>query len=403
MLAVRMSKIASSPTMKGLVAAEQLRKQGIDVVDLGAGEPDFPTPEHVKNAAKAAIDANFTKYTANAGTSELKQAIAARYRADYGIEYTEPEIIVTAGGKQALANTALALFGPGDEVITHSPGWPTILEQIKLADATPVTVHARAEDGFTLSAQLFIDAITPKTKGLIINSPGNPTGALITEGELEKIAIVAAEKNLWIVLDLCYERLIYENVPHNLPGVLLKHNRERTIITSSASKAYSMTGWRCGWVLGPKAVIGACGALQSHQTSNVCSITQRAVVAALSGPQECVTEMLEEYRVRRDQVWSWLTADPRVKCVKPAGAFYLYIDISELLSPNGIRTSQEFADRMINEAHVVTTPGEAFDAPGFLRISYANSIENLRKAVDRFEAFVKTAVDAAQPAAASTK
>jgi aspartate aminotransferase len=393
-----MSKIASSPTMKGLIAAEQLRKQGIDVVDLGAGEPDFPTPEHVKSAAKNAIDANFTKYTANAGTSELKQALIARYRADYGIEFTEPEIIVTAGGKQALANTALALFGPGDEVITHSPGWPTILEQIKLADATPVIVRAHAENGFTLNAQMFIDAITPQTKGLIINSPANPTGALIGEDELEKIAIVAAQKGLWIVLDLCYERLIYEAAPHNLPAVLLKHMRDKTIITSSASKAYSMTGWRCGWILGPKAVVAAAGALQSHQTSNVCSITQKATVAALSGPQECVTEMLEEYRVRRDQVWAWLTADPRIKCVKPAGAFYLYIDISDYLSPNGVRTSQEFADRLINEAHVVTTPGEAFDAPGFLRVSYANSIENLRKAVDRLQAFVKT-IDVAQPAA----
>jgi aspartate aminotransferase len=393
-----MSKIASSPTMKGLIAAEQLRKQGIDVVDLGAGEPDFPTPEHVKKAAKHAIDANFTKYTANAGTSELKQALIARYRADYGIEFTEPEVIVTAGGKQALANSALALFGPGDEVITHSPGWPTILEQIKLADATPVIVRAHAENGFTLNAQMFIDAITPKTKGLIINSPANPTGALISEDELEKIAIVAAQKGLWIVLDLCYERLIYEPVPHNLPGVLLKHMRDKTIITSSASKAYSMTGWRCGWILGPKAVVAAAGALQSHQTSNVCSITQKATVAALSGPQECVTEMLEEYRVRRDQVWAWLTADPRIKCVKPAGAFYLYIDISDYLSPNGVRTSQEFADRLINEAHVVTTPGEAFDAPGFLRVSYANSLENLRKAVDRLQAFVKT-IDVAQPAA----
>jgi aspartate aminotransferase len=396
MLAVRMSRISSSPTMKGLIAAENLRKQGFDVVDLGAGEPDFPTPEHVKLAGHRAIDANFTKYTANAGTSELKQAICARYRADYGVDYTEPQVIVTAGGKQSLANAILALFGPGDEVITHAPGWPTIPEQIKLAEATPVIVHARAENGFTLSADLFLQAVTPRTKGIVINSPANPTGALISEEELTKVAKFAAQKGLWVMIDLCYEKLIYEPVPHNLPGVLQRELRDRSVISGSASKAYAMTGWRCGWTIAPKEVVAACGALQSHQTSNACSITQRAVVAALSGPQECVAEMLDEYRDRRDAIWSWLTADSRIKCVKPAGAFYLFIDISELLSPNGVRTSAEFADRLINESYVVTTAGEAFDAPGFLRISYANSLDKLREASDRIATFVK-ALDRGQP------
>jgi aspartate aminotransferase len=400
MLAARMSRIASSPTMKGLVAAENLRRQGFDVVDLGAGEPDFPTPEHVKQAGHRAIDANFTKYTANAGTSELKQAICARYRADYGVDYTESETIVTAGGKQALANAMLALFGAGDEVITHAPGWPTIVEQIKLAEATPVIVRAQAENGFTLTADLFLEAITPRTKGIIINSPANPTGALIAEAELGTIARAAAQKGIWIILDLCYEKLIYEPVSHNLPGVLRRELKDRSVVSGSASKTYSMTGWRCGWTIAPKEVIAACGALQSHQTSNACSITQRAVVAALNGPQECVTEMLEEYRVRRDHIWSWLTADARIKCVKPAGAFYLFVDISELLSPNGVRTSAEFADRLINESHVVTTAGEAFDAPGFLRISYANSLDRLREASDRIASFVK-AMDRGQAVASA--
>ena len=191
MLASRMSRIASSPTLKGLLAADRLRSQGMDVVDLGAGEPDFPTPDHVKAAARAAIDGNFTKYTANAGITNLREAIAAKYAKDYGISFTAAEVIVTAGGKQALANAALSVFGPGDEVITHVPGWPTIVEQIKLADATPVVVRTSAEDGFTLHAQPLIDAITPKTKGFIINSPANPTGALITEGELTKLAQAA--------------------------------------------------------------------------------------------------------------------------------------------------------------------------------------------------------------------
>jgi aspartate aminotransferase len=384
-----MSRIASSPTLKGLLAADRLRSQGMDVVDLGAGEPDFPTPDHVKAAARAAIDGNFTKYTANAGITNLREAIAAKYAKDYGISFTPAEVIVTAGGKQALANAALAVFGPGDEVITHVPGWPTIVEQIKLADATPVVVRTSAADGFTLHAQPLIDAITPKTKGFIINSPANPTGALITEGELTKLAQAAKAKGLWIVLDLCYEQLIYEPVPANLPGVLFREMRERAIVCGSASKGYSMTGWRCGWTVGPKEVIAACGALQSHQTSNVCSITQKAVLAALTGPQDCVTAMLNEYRSRRDQVWTWLTADPRIKCVKPAGAFYLFIDITELLAATGIKTSAEFADKLIEESYVVTTAGEAFDAPGFLRISYANSLERLKEACDRLSAFVK--------------
>jgi aspartate aminotransferase len=384
-----MSRIASSPTLKGLLAADRLRSQGMDVVDLGAGEPDFPTPDHVKAAARAAIDGNFTKYTANAGITNLREAIAAKYAKDYGISFTPAEVIVTAGGKQALANAALSVFGPGDEVITHVPGWPTIVEQIKLADATPVVVRTSASDGFTLHAQPLIDAITPKTKGFIINSPANPTGALITEGELTKLAQAAKAKGLWIVLDLCYEQLIYEPVAANLPGILFREMRERAIVCGSASKGYSMTGWRCGWTVGPKEVVAACGALQSHQTSNVCSITQKAVVAALTGPQDCVTAMLNEYRSRRDQVWTWLTADPRIKCVKPAGAFYLFIDITALLAATGIKTSAEFADRLIEESYVVTTAGEAFDAPGFLRISYANSLERLKEACDRLSAFVK--------------
>jgi aspartate aminotransferase len=389
MLASRMSRIASSPTLKGLLAADRLRRQGMDVVDLGAGEPDFPTPDHVKAAARAAIDGNFTKYTANSGIADLRQAIAAKYARDYGISFSEGEVIVTAGGKQALANAMLSVFGPGDEVITHVPGWPTIVEQIRLADATPVVVRTSAADGFALHAQPLIDAITPHTRGFVVNSPANPTGALISEGELTKLAQAAKAKGLWIVLDLCYEQLIYERVPANLPGVLFREMRERAIVCGSASKGYAMTGWRCGWTVGPKEVVAACGALQSHQTSNVCSITQKAVVAALTGSQDCVTAMLDEYRSRRDQVWQWLTADPRITCVKPAGAFYLFIDITGLLAATGIKTSAEFADKLIEESYVVTTAGEAFDAPGFLRISYANSLDKLKEAVERLSAFVK--------------
>ncbi len=388
MLAERTTRISSSPTMKGLIAAERLRQAGVDVVDLSAGEPDFPTPAHVKEAAHAAITGNFTKYTPNSGTTELKRVIAARYKADYGVDYDEAEIIVTAGGKQALVNAALTVFGPGDEVITHSPGWPTIVEQIKLAEATPVIVTASPDDGFALRADPFLAAITPRTRAIVINSPANPTGALMTEGEMIRIADAAAARGIWVILDLCYEKLIYDPAAHNLPRVLVERMRDRTILTGSASKAYAMTGWRCGWLLASREVVAACNAIQSHSTSNVCSITQKAVVAALGGPQQCVTDMLDEYRRRRDFIWALLSTDPRLVCARPAGAFYLFVDVSALLSPDSLRTSAAFCQALLETKHVVVTAGEAFDAPGFFRVSYAASMERLEEAARRIHAFI---------------
>jgi aspartate aminotransferase len=389
MLAVRAGRIGVSPTMKVAAEAMKLKAQGVDVIDFGAGEPDFPTPAHIAEAAKAAIDANFTKYTANSGTDDLKRAIAARYRQDYGVEYATSEVIVTAGGKQALYNAVMVLFGPGDEVITHMPGWPTLVEQIKLAEATPVIVRTHAEDGFALGAETLLAAVTPRTRGIIINSPGNPTGALIAEEDMAAVADEAARRGIWVLLDLCYEKLIYDPVPHNLPGVLDARMRERTVLCGSASKAYAMTGWRCGWMIAPAAVVGAANALQSHSTSNVCSITQRAVQTALTAPQDCVTAMLDEYRQRRDQVCDWLAAEPRLRIVRPSGAFYLFPDVTEFLSPEGIRTTAELAQALLDEARIAITPGEAFDAPGFIRISYATSIEELRRGTTRIIEFVR--------------
>ena len=390
MLADRTKRIGVSPTMKVAADALKLKAQGIDVVDLGAGEPDFPTPQHVSAAAHAAIDSNFTKYTTNSGTQELKQAVCDRYRADYGVAYTPAETIITAGGKQALFNTAMCLFGQGDEVITHMPGWPTLVEQIKLSDATPVIVRTHADEGFRLRAESVLSAFTPRTRGIVINSPCNPTGALITEEDLAAIADEAARRGIWILLDLCYERLIYDEVDHNLPGVLAARLRDRTVLCGSASKAYAMTGWRCGWTVAPAALVNACNALQSHSTSNVCSITQKAVTAALTGPQDCVTAMLEEYRVRRDQLHAWLGEEPRLRAQKPAGAFYLFVDVSDFLSPDGIRTSAELAQALLDRSRVAVTPGEAFDAPGFLRLSYATSLKELRRGVDRIISFVRS-------------
>lgn len=389
MLAERMSRISTSATLKVMAEAERLRRQGVDVVDFGAGEPDFATLAAAKAAAHEAIDRDFTKYTPAAGTAELKQAIAGRYRADYGVDYADSEVIVTAGGKQALFDAAMVLLNPGDEVVTHAPYWPTIVEQVKLVDAKPVVVQTDPADGFAIHPDAMIGAMTSKTRAIIINSPCNPTGAVISEESLAAIADAAAARGVWIVLDLCYEKLIYDPVAHNLPRVLDRRLRDRTLLAGSTSKTYAMTGWRCGWLLGPREVVSAANALQSHSTSNVASISQKAALAALTAPQEPVGLMLDEYRNRRDRLFEWFLADPRFECRKPAGAFYLFPRIVKLLQPLGLASSADFAQALLDDARVALTAGEAFDAPGFLRISYATSLDRLREGAGRILDFVR--------------
>jgi aspartate aminotransferase len=389
MFAQRMAQVSVSATLRVAAEAERLRRAGHDVVDFSAGEPDFPTPEHVKAAGKKAIDDNFTRYTAAPGIPELREAIARRYADEYGVRVAPAEVLLTVGGKQALFNAALALFDPGDEVITHAPYWPTIPEQVKLMGAIPVIVPTRSEDGFAMHADAMLAAITPKTKAIIINSPANPTGALVDESTVATVADAAAKKGIWIIVDLCYERLIYEPVPHNLPRVLFDRHRDRTVLCGSASKAYAMTGWRCGWTIAPKELTSAFNIIQGQSTSNISSITQKAALAAIAGPQDAVTVMLDEYRRRRDNIHAWLTTNPGIQCVKPNGAFYLFPDISGLFS-DAVRTSTDFAQALLDEEHVVVTPGEAFGAPGYLRISYATSMEQLRTGADRILRFAES-------------
>ena len=398
-LAERTSRIATSATMAVGAAVDKLRRAGVEVIDFGAGEPDFGTPDAIKAAAHKALDDEFTKYTPVPGIAELRKAVCDRYKTDYGVSYSEPQVILSAGGKQALYTAALALFGPGDEVITHQPYWPTIVEQVKLADATPVAVMTSPADAFAVHADAMLKAVTPRTRGIIINSPCNPTGALISEQEFSTIAEFAGKRDIWIVLDLCYERLIYDPVPHNLPKILADLCPETAVICGSASKAYAMTGWRCGWTIGPAKMIAACNAIQSHATSNVNSITQKAVVEALSGVQTPVKAMLDEYRTRRDHLYGWLTADPRIKCLKPAGAFYMFPDISDAMAAGGFKTSIDFAQALLDETRVAVTPGEAFDSPGFIRMSYATSMENLKEGSRRLVEFVQA--HAGTPAAAA--
>jgi len=397
MFAQRLAQVAPSATLKAAAEAERLRRAGHKVIDFTAGEPDFPTPEHVKAAGKAAIDANFTRYTAAAGIPELRDAICARYKGQYGVDITAAEVLLTNGGKQALFNAALALFNDGDEVITHAPYWPTIPEQVKLVGAKPVIVQTRADEGFALHPDAIIAAITPKTKAIIVNSPCNPTGGLVDEATLTPIVEAAATRGIWIIVDLCYEQLIYEKVAHNLVKVLFDRHRDRTVIAGSASKSYAMTGWRCGWTIAPKELTSAFNTIQGQTTSNITSITQKAALAAVSGSQDTVTVMLNEYRKRRDNIHAWLTAHPGVKCVKPNGAFYLFPDISALLSADGMKTSADFASALLEKEHVAVTAGEGFDAPGYLRISYATSMEQLREGADRILRFAESL----QPAKAS--
>ena len=395
-LAARLEQVSASQTQQVLVAVERLRRQGVDVIDLGAGEPDFPTPDHVKTAAAVAIQDNFTKYTAGAGITELREAIAQHYADRYGVTYDTTSVVVTAGGKQALYNTAVALFGPGDEVITHVPGWPSIVEQIHLAGAEPVLVRTSAEEGFELRAGPVLEAVTPRTRGIVINSPGNPTGAVMRESELALLADGLADRDIWVILDLCYEQLIYDDIPHNLPRVLWDRLADRTVLVGTASKSYAMTGWRCGWLLAPPAAAAGCNVVQSHSTSHATSISQHAALAALTGPQVCVDTMRDEYRARRDAVLSWMDADRRFRVTRPAGAFYLFPDVSELLSVDGLRTSAQLVQTLLTDAHVAVTPGEAFDAPGFIRISYAAPMDQLREAWTRIQRFLGSMTGAAQ-------
>jgi aspartate aminotransferase len=396
MFAERLAQVSESATMKVAAEAERLRRAGHDVVDFSVGEPDFPTPEHIKAAAKDALDQNFTRYTAVAGIPELRQAICARYKEDYGISITPAEVLMTFGGKQALFNAALALFNKGDEVITHAPFWPTIPEQVKLVEATPVIVHTHWQDSFAVHADTVLEAITPKTKAIILNTPNNPTGALIDESAVAAIADAAAERGIWIIVDLCYEHLIYEDVPHNLPRVLFDRHRDRTVLACSASKAYAMTGWRAGWTIAPASLTKVFNTIQGQTTSNITSVTQKAMVAALTGSQEPLAAMRDEFRRRRDSIHGWLTANPGIQCAKPKGAFYLFPNITGLLTDT-VSTSLDFAQQLLEKEHVVVTPGEAFDAPGYLRISYATSMERLREGADRMLRFAESL----QPAKAS--
>jgi aspartate aminotransferase len=365
-----------------VMAAERLRSQGVDIVDLGAGEPDFPTPEYIKAAAIQALDENFTRYTAASGILPLKEAVCATIEKDFGANYSVPQCSVTVGGKNAIFNAVLALINPGDDVLIERPAWVSFPEIIRFAGGSPVEVHTEDND-FHLTAAAVRDAITPKTRLLIINSPSNPTGRVIDPAEFERIVTTAAERGIWVISDECYVQFVYPPGKPFSAAALSPELRERTLIAGSFSKTYAMTGWRIGFVLGPEAWVTEVTKISSQSTSNVNSITQRAALAALTAPQESVEMMLKEYTRRRDWLIPALNQIPGITCGMPEGAFYAFPDVRGLMKDCGFSDSKQLADTLLYEYGVVCTSGGAFGAEGYLRLSYANSMTALEEGVAR--------------------
>jgi aspartate aminotransferase len=386
-LAERVSLISVSSTAKVSQEADRLRRQGIDVVDFGVGEPDFPTPVNIKQAAIRALDDNFTKYTPMAGVQELRQAVVERHRLDYGTSYTWQECVTTVGGKHAIFNLMQVLIQPGDEVIIPVPYWVTYKDVVNYAGAHCVFIETDEQAGFALSADMVARAITPRTRMVIVNSPSNPSGGVVDREEFEKIALLCKQHGVWLMTDECYCRFLYDSEPFSvasMPGI-----KDTVLVVGSLSKTYAMTGWRIGFSLTPLPIANAIIKLQSHSTSNITSIAQRAAIEALLGPQESVLEMLEEYRRRCDYVVERLRAMPGVACPKPRGAFYAYPNIASVFHHDGIRTSMDFAEKLLADAHVAVVPGEAFGTDSNIRITYAASLEQLKKGLDRIESFIR--------------
>jgi len=386
-LADRVGLISVSSTMKVAAEADRLRREGVDVVDFSVGEPDFPTPENIKQAAIDAIHANFTRYTPAGGTVDLKQAIIDRHKTDYGTDYKLNEVIAGVGGKHEIFNLMQVLVNPGDEVIIPVPYWVTFKDVVNYAGGKTVFVETSEAEGFSLTAEALKPFITPKTKALIINSPSNPSGAVIPRAELEKIYALAKENNFWIITDECYCRFLYDDEPFSmasLPGA-----KDTVIVAGSLSKTYAFTGWRIGFALAPAPVISAINNLQSHSTSNPTSIAQKGAIEALRGSQESIGIMMKEFRKRRDYVLGRLRAIEGITVQEPKGAFYAYPNLGSILGGK-IKTPLEFAEKLLSEAHVATVPGEAFGTDQHIRISYATSMDQLEKGLDRIEKFIGT-------------
>ncbi|NOS78099.1 MAG: pyridoxal phosphate-dependent aminotransferase [Nitrospira sp.] len=389
-LAARVSRITPSPTLAMTATAKAMAAQGIDVVDFSSGEPDFDTPEPVKAAAEAAIRAGFTKYTPSSGIDELRQAIADKLLAEQGLRYEKAQILVSCGAKHSLYNVAEALLEAGDEIIIPTPYWVSYADQTLLNDATPVLLPTKEAQGYAINPDELQKLVTPRTKAIIVNSPCNPTGATYDKSTLEAIATIAVKHNLLIISDEIYEKVLYDGAKHISIATLGPEVAERTVIINGVSKAYAMTGWRIGYAAGPKPLLTAMANIQSQSTSNPCSISQKAAVAALKLGGPFTEMMVVEFDRRRKVMVQRLNAIPGVSCRMPGGAFYAFPNIGGVLGrtgPNGpVASPQALANYLLKEAHVAVVPGEPFGSQHHIRLSYATSMDTITKGLDRIAA-----------------
>jgi len=383
-LAERVSRVNPSMTLAISAKAKAMKADGLDVCSFSAGEPDFDTPDHVKAAAKAALDQGKTRYGPAAGEPALRQAIAEKLQRENDLCYGPDNVIVTNGGKHSLYGLIEALIGPGDEVIIPAPYWVSYPEMVRLAGGTPVIVPTSPEQGYRISPEQLRSAITPRTKLFVLNSPSNPTGAVYSPEAVRALAAVVVEADIWVVSDEIYEKIVYAPATHLSIGAVSPAAYDHAIISNGFAKGYAMTGWRVGYLAGPEPLIKAVSTIQSHSTSNVCTFAQYGAIAALEGPQDCVATMRAAFTERRTKILERVRAIDGLSCTEPEGAFYLYIDVQQVGLP-----SLDFCTQLLDEKYVATIPGVAFGSEGTIRISYATDLETILRGMDRLEAFVQ--------------
>ncbi len=392
-LSKRVKSVSPSPTLGITAKANKMRAEGIDVVNFGAGEPDFDTPANIKEAAKKAIDSGFTKYTPTSGTKGLKEAICKKLKKDNGLDYKPEEILVSCGAKHSVFNAVLAVCDEGDEVILPSPYWVSYPEMIKLAGANPVVIKTTQQNNFKITPAQLRDAITPKTKLIMLNSPSNPTGVVYTRKELQSLSEILVEAGVCCISDEVYEKIIYDGKEHVSIASLSSEMKKLTIVVNGVSKTYSMTGWRIGYAAGPKEVIDGMSNLQDHSTSNPTSISQMAALEALEGPQKSVEEMIQAFTERRNYIVERLNLLKGVNCLMPDGAFYVFPDMSQILGKKymgkTIENSFSLTELLLTEVKVAVVPGAVFGDDNHLRLSYATSMRSIVKGMDRIEEFLK--------------
>jgi aspartate aminotransferase len=384
-LTERINRIEVSATMAVVAEAEKLRSGGADLVDFGAGEPHFATPQHIKDAAIEAIQNNFTKYTAVGGVAELKEAIRNRHARDFGSDYKREEVIASVGGKHALFNAIQVLVDHGDEVILPVPYWVSFKDIIQYAGGVPVYVESDESRGFAITASMIERAITSRTKAIILNTPSNPSGAVIDPKDVEAIVRLAHSRGIYVIADECYVYLDYTG--HRFSAASIKDAKDHLVVIGSLSKTYAMTGWRMGYALSPAPITSAMQKLQSQSTSNPTSIVQKAAITALTSSQQCIDDMKADYVRLRDRIVTGLREIPGMQCAKPTGAFYVYPNVSAYFGKGGINAACDLAKKLLHEAHVVAVPGEAFGTREHIRLSYATSMREIERGLERMKKF----------------